>query len=421
MVRRLILLLCNIIIITEAGFKVFVPMDLGENLPYVLDFKAPYKDGVTYNISAKQDNRSPDFELKVQNDIGELIVTEPPQMKAYRGYAIENPTQRLVVTAKVGGVEVYYLDTPPARTLDVGPDYYIVDFAFDVDNIYYELAGNNIDSVMMRIDKNMALIHEVYERDLKIIYNTVFIVLRASASSCPYRNHIPYSKTVIDRMKWQIGFWKSEFNEDEYDLAHVITGECVGSGVASRGSICEPGSVTYDNPNGKYAGSSYSDDNDDFEFYRIMRHELGHSWGSDDHYTGDSPDGPTIMWGNSRDFFAEVVMENEMLSFRERDCIDKQATPIFVHKSKPSMKSSIKINSLLVGNKLTIDLNGSNFSAELFDVKGKLIKSFVERKLESNKVILNLDNKGRKLANGEYLLKISIDGKKISQKILNQN
>lgn len=409
MIKRAFFLVYSLSILLWAGESVFVPLDLNNNLPATLEFEAP-KDNKILHLVVKQEKRSPEFELRVQNAAGELVVTEPPQMKSYRGYAEENADQRVVVTAKDGGVEVYYLDIPPERSFDIGDGEYEIDFAFDVDYKYYELCGNNLDSCMMRIDRGMAIMQEVYERDLKTRYNITFIILRADPTKCPYETHVPGLSSPFNMYEHVKEFWIKDFEDvDDYDLAHIITGRGAGSGVASRGSICDDGS--------KYAASSYGVGTD-YDFYKILRHEVGHSWGANDHY-GPGKQGETIMWGNGLDYFCDSVIHGEMMQIRERDCITKITTPIENAKTISLDNYLSNIDVSLQNNQLFINLKGNYFSAKLFNAKGRLIKNFTKSKISSNQEVLSINNNKSKLAEGEYLLRINIDGKYYSKKIIN--
>ncbi len=408
MIREILLSILFLIVIINAGESVFVPMELEKDLPASLEIDAE-KGNESFHLIMEQEKRSEEFEFRVQNADGELVVTEPPQMRSYRGYAVEDPSQRVVATVKVGGVEVYFLDTPPERTFDIGDGEYELDFAFDVDNKFFELCGKDIDSCMMRIDRGMAIMQEVYERDLKTRYNITFIILRADPTKCPYETHVPGLSSPFDMYNHLKEFWPQDFEAvDNYDLAHIITGRGAGSGVASRGSICNNGA--------KYAASSYGVGTD-YDFYKIMRHEVGHSWGANDHY-GPGPMGQTIMWGNDYDYFCDEVLKTEMMAIRERECITKLSTPIGNPKtiSLDDYLSNVKVS--FKANSLILNLKGQQVSAAIFDARGKLVRRFFERDIVSNEVILNMNKNGKKLSEGEYILKIDLDGRQYTKKLL---
>lgn len=423
MLSRVLVFVFSLAVIAQAGFKVSVPMELGETLPEYLEFTAPYKDGVNFTISAKQEKRADGFKLLVQDEGAVQEVTAPP-VRAYRGFAKEDSTQRVVVTAKGTELEVYYFDKPPVRTFTIDT-YREVECGYEFDYAYFELAGDDLDSVMMRIDRDMAKASEVFYNELKIILSHDFFVVRANKSTCPYQNHIPYTKRVLDRIKWQVGIWDKDplIDDSQVDLVHIITGVSPGSGMAARGGVCEPGHVVTGGiyVDGKYAGSGPNSDGTDAEFYRVLRHEIGHQLGASDHY-GDNPDGETIMWGNGGDYFSETIIVTELIpSLDTLPCLSEKVVSIIEHKPQFDPASISIVKSSVKGNLLTLKMNGNHFSAAIYTLQGKYIKKYSQRALMGNQAVLNLSGNGSALANGQYLVRINLDGKQVVQKFVIAN
>lgn len=406
MLQKVFVIMFGYLSVLFAGQSVFVPRTVGEDLPPKMEF-ALEKDGITFNLKVTQEERSPEFELKVQNSAGELIITEPPQMTAYRGFALEDPTQRVVVSVGKEEMEVYFLDTPPERSFDIGDDYYEIDFAFDVDYKYFKLVGNTVESCMRKVDRNMTVTQEVYWRDLKTRYNIVMIVLRADPTNCPYETHVPGLQNPLNMYEHLEEFWKRDFPDLDVDLCHIVTGRGEGSGVAAAGSFC--------NKNRYYAASSYK--GEQYDFYKIFRHEIGHSWGAPDNY-GPGPQGETIMWGNDLDFFCDTIIENTMMASRELDCISRLDVPIIDPVTKATIQTKSSVNASILRNQLRLELDGVAFSAEIYDAQGKQLRVYDTQPITSQVVILDIQSGKVPLAEGSYLLKVMLDGAPYVRKLM---
>lgn len=398
MEQKIALLLLGCIFAIFAGESVIVPRTVGDELPSKMELIVQ-KGGESFTLKVTQDERSPELELKVQNAAGELILTTAPPMTAYRGFSVEDPTQRVVVSVRKDDMEVYFLDTPPERSFAIGDDYYEIDFALDVDYKYFQLVGNSVEACMQKIDRNMAITQEVYWRDLKTRYNTVMIVLRADPTNCPYETHIPGLQNPLNMYEHLEEFWKRDFPDLDIDLCHIITGRGEGSGVAARGSFCDRDSY--------YAASAYK--GEEHDFYKVFRHEVGHSWGAPDNY-GPGPQGQTIMWGNGLDYFCDTIIEHTMMASRERDCISRLEVPIIDPVTKTTIQTESPVEASLIKNQLQLTLRGEVFSAEIFDAQGKVLRSFDSQPVRSKTMLLEVQVGQTPLAAGNYLLKVMLDG-----------
>ncbi|BCM90606.1 hypothetical protein IAD21_02460 [Abditibacteriota bacterium] len=164
-----------------------------------------------------------------------------------------------------------------------GSNVYGAEVGIDATNAYYVSCGSTVANTIGMIEWSLIKTDAIYLRDAAIVMKLGRVVIRQTASIDPYVGLTSGTGPMLDKVKDQ---WNNVLPSSTHDLAVVVDPSGAGSGLAWVGAI---GTVN------RYATAS-SGSAADFEV--TWRHEAGHNWGSN-HYEGDTPEGPTIMSGNS--------------------------------------------------------------------------------------------------------------------------
>lgn len=158
-----------------------------------------------------------------------------------------------------------------------------VELALDCDYSCYQYFNQDENQIAAMADELMLKMNALYLRDLRLGFKLTTLLVRTSADEDPYNSSTDQG-AVLSKLATD---WESATDRGNYDLAALIQNRFNGAGIAYLGSVCSP----Y-----RYSANSITLDNGDP--FVVMRHEIGHNLGSD-HYEGGSPEGTTIMSGNS--------------------------------------------------------------------------------------------------------------------------
>ena len=137
-------------------------------------------------------------------------------------------------------------------------DMHLAHVAFDADNAYFRLQGENLDSTVDRIEFLFAQVAEVFARDVQITMEIPTIIVRET----PFYAVDGDGGGVLDEF---IATWNAEYTDIDRDLAHLMTDRSTPgiAGLAAVGTVC-----TSD-------GYAWSKD-----AAPIIAHEIGHNWGA---------------------------------------------------------------------------------------------------------------------------------------------
>ncbi len=127
-------------------------------------------------------------------------------------------------------------------------------------------------------------------------------VVRTTPEEDPYYGLAFFDKLDAVHDEWNSGAWGTE-----HDQAALVDGDGDGSGLAWVATVCTSLRYSINGFTGRLP-------------VVVMRHELGHNWGSG-HCEGGSPEGPTIMSGNSIPRFSGPEKEKMMPHRDSRDCL----------------------------------------------------------------------------------------------------
>ena len=143
------------------------------------------------------------------------------------------------------------------------------DIACDADNEFYDLNGSDVNETIADIERILAAVEVIYERDVEIVYDIGTIIVRSTEPD-------PYSATDSGDLLGQFrSHWRSQQGGVQRDIAHLFTGKNLdGSviGVAWLGQICST-NLGYGLSQSRYTGN--------FSLRAsLTAHELGHNWDS---------------------------------------------------------------------------------------------------------------------------------------------
>ncbi len=182
--------------------------------------------------------------------------------------------------------------------------------SFDCSGDCYQFFSQDANAVNQEVAEAINALNVIYVRDLRVELELGSILIRDNADTDPYAS-LSEGGDLLDALRDD---WNAN-DRGDFDLAALIDPD-IGGGLAYVGTVC--GSFKY-SING--LGSS---------FIPILRHELGHNFGSN-HFEGGSPEGETIMSGNSIARFSgpekDVIMQS-MPSFTCLEDIGNFASPV---------------------------------------------------------------------------------------------
>ncbi len=270
-----------------------------------------------YTLELKRHSmRGDGFQVLAQEESGELIRTEVPAPKTYRG-TIRGPQSGGVAATLVdgqlhaaiifddqeqwwvqpvvegageqsglhavyqpSGVELDELarcgtDELPQADLDHSHDdnstlvtgNKVCEVSFDADFEFYNKNGSSVSNTLVDIERVMNTVEFVYERDTSITYELTTLVVR-TAEPDPYTSTNP--STLLNQFR---NHWNSNFTWVQRDIAHFMTGKNIDGGVigiAWVGVICNKSSG-YGLSESRFTGSFTSR-------VALTAHELGHNW-----------------------------------------------------------------------------------------------------------------------------------------------
>lgn len=268
-------------------------------------------------------NRSPDFEVWVQDESGRMTLVEAPPVQTYVGTVLElpgsavrasykdgeieavvytsdgvfgvQPLSRNGVAAGVGEHAVYRAaDWVNRRGYSCGTDVdrhlfggmvdvhavtehgsnaastltHVAQIALDADFEFFQLNSSNVNATILDMESIINGMQSIYESQLNITYEISSIVVRTSAAS-------PYTATNSSTLLGQlVNHWNaSPQSSVPRDLLHLFTGKNLdGSviGVAYIGTVC--------NLNWAYGLSQSRFTSSMAARIALTAHEVGHNW-----------------------------------------------------------------------------------------------------------------------------------------------
>ena len=168
-----------------------------------------------------------------------------------------------------------------------GDSLYAADVLIDLPFPQIQASGGSENEAVEMAEFSMMCINTSYLRDAAILNRVGLIILRMDADLDPYQG-----QTTTGQMLTQVRTENSDFvnnassTRGNHDLGLTASTQ-VGGGLAGVGVVATSSGFS----------SNGSDANGDFSV--VGRHELGHNWGSNHFEGGGTPEGNTIMSGNS--------------------------------------------------------------------------------------------------------------------------
>jgi hypothetical protein len=347
--------------------------------------------------------RGPHFDLLVQGADGHLARRRPRIVRAFRGRVLEEPdavvsavlgTDGLRATVYRDGMPVWRVrplrgvvrgasrrrhvvfteadrtlaaaqspidaasppplseSAPDARSARLitpaGPkcSVQVAELGIDAASSYYESLGSSVAATQARIEESVAALNAIYVRDAMLEYRLGRVIVRTSAASDPYAGTMDMG-VILNAM---VDEWNTNQSDSAHDVASVIVHNFAGSGLAFL-----PGACTAS----RYAACGSNPDlGDDFDV--VLRHELGHLWGSP-HFPGGVPgiEGSTIMSGNGEGRISGPELYT-MLGYRETlTCLDESGP--FTSAVEPYGRLDEAIVS--AGHQATLDVLANDHDA----------------------------------------------------------
>jgi hypothetical protein len=159
---------------------------------------------------------------------------------------------------------------------DQGTGLKICDVGFDADVEFYNKNHGSVDETMLDIEKVMAGVETIYERDTQITYEVTTILVRTGEPD-PYSSTDP--GTLLNQFRAE---WNANHDAIRHDIAHLMTGKNLNGsviGIAYLGVVCSTSGY----------GLSQSRFTSNFS-YRVglTAHEMGHNWNAN-HCDGTNP------------------------------------------------------------------------------------------------------------------------------------
>ena len=323
--------------VLAAVYFIFGSMALNAALPDSFDHVISY-EGKSYTASLSFfSNRGPNFQVQKQKDDGTFDVLEVPIVRTYIGTVQGAPGATVSAVRFDSGMVFYravfedgreWINTGGRTDLlcDKGPDNACVepDLKFPgfvvgaggagseiygvevgVDMPYHQFDGvhaSDVVAALSIIEYSFNSTNALYMREAGIKHELGRVVIRASRMQDPYRSDVlpapPCAATDTcyagqenaARLTEVFNQWDSVLpGPKTYDMTLVINNSFTGNG---GGGVAKP-------PVGIFPAYSSNDTTEGIgDFSRAWRHEAGHNWGNQ-HYTGNAPEGGTIMSNNN--------------------------------------------------------------------------------------------------------------------------
>ncbi|BCX49356.1 Ig-like domain-containing protein [Haloferula helveola] len=253
--------------------------------------------------------RSPNFEVLVQDATGALNPHTPAESRIYLGTVQGRPGAMAAGLLKAddtlitritfeNGVE--WSSTGGNASIrgntnwtprwpgaipgsgGAGSDVFAAEVGIDAPHHQFVAAGSNVDNVVEISEFSVMATNLLYLRDAAILHRIGRIVVRTDATQDPYEPMGGDTGQLLPGVKDQ---WNNVLPASTHDVA-LVARPNTGGGLAWVGSV---------GTGNRYSANGASANGD---FTVVWRHEVGHNWGSS-HFEGGTPEGPTIMSGNS--------------------------------------------------------------------------------------------------------------------------
>ena len=389
--------------VLAAVYFIFGSMALNAALPDSFDHVISY-EGKSYTASLSFfSNRGPNFQVQKQKDDGTFDVLEVPIVRTYIGTVQGAPGATVSAVRFDSGMVFYravfedgreWINTGGRTDLlcDKGPDNACVepDLKFPgfvvgaggagseiygvevgVDMPYHQFDGvhaSDVVAALSIIEYSFNSTNALYMREAGIKHELGRVVIRASRMQDPYRSDVlpapPCAATDTcyagqenyARLTEVFNQWDSVLpGPKTYDMTLVInnsfTGN-VGAGVAKTV--------------GTFPAYSSNDTTEGIgDFSRAWRHEAGHNWGNQ-HYTGNAPEGGTIMSNNNLGRFSgpeqKLVLDAKKSNLNEFTSLGALKLLMAPNASLDSILATIGSDTLIdvLGN--DHDANGDEIS-----------------------------------------------------------
>ncbi len=222
-----------------------------------------------------------------------------------------------------------------------GCDVMQAELGFDADNSYYVLMGQDEAAVVAKIEAAVNGLNAIYVRDLLVEYVLGRVIVRTSLASDPFAN-VTNSTDGLNTMRSE---WNTNQSDSNHDVAAHIT-DIYGGGIAFLGTVCT---------NSRYSSNGADSAGD---FLKVLRHELGHNWGSG-HYEGGSPEGKTIMSDNQIARFSGPELEKMFAHRNSRTCLDS----LGAYPTDVVPYAWLEQDVAVPGGTLTLDVLGNDHDA----------------------------------------------------------
>ncbi|MDA9578856.1 hypothetical protein N9S52_02830 [Gammaproteobacteria bacterium] len=380
-----------------AVLSFFNSLALNAALPDSFDHVISY-GGTTYTASFSfVSNRGSNFEVWKQKDDGTFDVLEVPIIRTYIGTVQGVPGATVSAVRFDSGVVFYravfedgseWINTggrtdllcdKGANTTCVEPELKFPEFVVGaggagsliygvevgVDMPFHQFDGvhaGNVVAALSIIEYSFNSTNALYMREAGIKHELGRVVIRASRTQDPYRSDVlpapPCAATNTcyagrenyARLTEVFNQWGSVLpGPKTYDMALVINNSfTVNSGGGAARTV------------GTFPAYSSNDTTEGIgDFSRAWRHEAGHNWGNP-HYTGNAPEGGTIMSNNNLGRFSgpeqKVVLDvkaKNLESFTNLESLQQRIAP------------NASLDSILaaVGNDTLIDVLGNDHDA----------------------------------------------------------
>lgn len=380
-----------------AVLSFFNSLALNAALPDSFDHVISY-GGTTYTASFFfVSNRGSNFEVWKQKDDGTFDVLEVPIIRTYIGTVQGVPGATVSAVRFDSGVVFYravfedgseWINTggrtdllcdKGANTACVEPELKFPDFVVGaggagsliygvevgVDMPFHQFDGvhaSDVVAALSIIEYSVNTTNALYMREAGIKHELGKVIIRASRAQDPYHTDQlkPAScagSCIIDdthfsrkdelEIQWEIILP----GEKTHNMALVINTDYMMNGGAGLAQVARVG-----NPRG-YSSNDTTEGVGDFS--RVWRHEVGHLWGNG-HYTGNAPEGGTIMSNNNLGRFSgpeqKVVLDvkaKNLESFTNLGSLQQRIAP------------NASLDSILaaVGNDTLIDVLGNDHDA----------------------------------------------------------
>ena len=390
--------------VLAAVYFIFGSMALNAALPDSFDHVISY-EGKSYTASLSFfSNRGPNFQVQKQKDDGTFDVLEVPIVRTYIGTVQGAPGATVSAVRFDSGMVFYravfedgreWINTGGRTDLlcDKGPDNACVepDLKFPgfvvgaggagseiygvevgVDMPYHQFDGvhaSDVVAALSIIEYSFNSTNALYTREAGIKHELGRVVIRASRTQDPYRSDVmpvpPCAATDTcvagqdnyARLIEVFSQWDSVLpGPKTYDMTLVINNSGTGNG---GGGVAKP-------PVGIFPAYSSNDTTEGIgDFSRAWRHEAGHNWGNQ-HYTGNAPEGGTIMSNNNLGRFSgpeqKLVLDAKKSNLNEFTSLGALKLLMAPNASLDSILATIGSDTLIdvLGN--DHDANGDEIS-----------------------------------------------------------